>query len=233
MVRTVKHPDARRQEFVATAQQLFFSKGYENTSVNDIIQAVGLSKGAFYHYFASKQALLEAVTDGLLDQSLVNMQAIVADPTLDAIAKFNQLMQNQNSWKLAQKDHMLAYARMLFMDENLRLRHRLQTEGRLATVALLSEVVAQGVAEGVFAVADAAISAEFAFAIIHTTFATFNELMLSQPPDNAALPAIQTKVELAHAAIERLLSAPAGSISLIDADALAAWFAPASEGATP
>ncbi len=49
MARIVKAPDERRTEFIETAQALFYTKGYERTSVNDIIEAVGVSKGAFYY----------------------------------------------------------------------------------------------------------------------------------------------------------------------------------------
>ena len=45
MKRTVKDPDERRSELVTSAQQLFFSKGYENTSVSDIVGSVGVAQG--------------------------------------------------------------------------------------------------------------------------------------------------------------------------------------------
>ncbi len=68
MARVVKAADERRSEFIAAAQNLFYSKGYESTSVNDLISVVGVSKGAFYHYFDSKQAVLEALVDDMQSQ---------------------------------------------------------------------------------------------------------------------------------------------------------------------
>jgi len=57
MTRIVKAPDVRRSELIACAQRLFYSKGYENTSVSDIVNEVGVAKGTFYYYFKSKQAI--------------------------------------------------------------------------------------------------------------------------------------------------------------------------------
>ena len=85
MARTVKPPDVRRSELIATAQHLFYTKGYETTSVSDIIDSVGVAKGTFYYYFDSKQAILEAIIDELMDQSMAILQKIVSDETLAAI----------------------------------------------------------------------------------------------------------------------------------------------------
>ena len=57
MTRIVKAPDVRRSELIACAQRLFYSMGYENTSVSDIVNEVGVAKGTFYYYFKSKQAI--------------------------------------------------------------------------------------------------------------------------------------------------------------------------------
>jgi AcrR family transcriptional regulator len=51
----------RRDEFLDVAQRLLETKGYEQVSIQDVLREVGTSKGAFYHYFSSKQALLDAV----------------------------------------------------------------------------------------------------------------------------------------------------------------------------
>ena len=58
----MKKGDLRRQAILDTAEALFFQRGYEETSVQDILNAMGLSKGGFYHHFESKMAVLEAVS---------------------------------------------------------------------------------------------------------------------------------------------------------------------------
>lgn len=53
--------DEKRQELLDTAEKLFCQKGYESTSVQDILDALHLSKGGFYHHFASKEEVLRAL----------------------------------------------------------------------------------------------------------------------------------------------------------------------------
>lgn len=55
--------DEKRQELLNTAERLFCQRGYENTSVQDILNAASLSKGGFYHHFAGKEEVLTALCD--------------------------------------------------------------------------------------------------------------------------------------------------------------------------
>ncbi|WP_302950838.1 TetR/AcrR family transcriptional regulator [Holdemania filiformis] len=56
-----KHPEQTFEKIVVTAARLFVEKGYEQTSVQDILDATGLSKGGLYHHFKSKEQILDAV----------------------------------------------------------------------------------------------------------------------------------------------------------------------------
>lgn len=48
----------RKEKFLETALKLFAEKGYHTTSIQDIVEAWGISKGAFYHHFSSKEELM-------------------------------------------------------------------------------------------------------------------------------------------------------------------------------
>lgn len=52
-----------KRKIAVVAWQLFHEKGYENTTVDDIIQASGTSKGSFYHYYSGKDELLSTLSD--------------------------------------------------------------------------------------------------------------------------------------------------------------------------
>lgn len=58
-----KHPEQTIERILDTAAQLFFQKGYDKTTLQDIIDTTRLSKGAIYHHFASKEAILISVVD--------------------------------------------------------------------------------------------------------------------------------------------------------------------------
>ena len=61
----MKKGDVRREELLATAERLFYTKGYEKTSVQDILTEMNFSKGGFYHHFDSKLSVLEAICEAL------------------------------------------------------------------------------------------------------------------------------------------------------------------------
>ena len=64
-----KHPEQTVQRILDTAAKLFLQKGYDKTTLQDIIDATKLSKGAIYHHFASKEAILIAVVDRMGDSN--------------------------------------------------------------------------------------------------------------------------------------------------------------------
>jgi len=77
--RVVKRPDERRAELLDCAQLLFLAHGYDHTTVNDVIDRAGVSKGAFYHYFTSKEALLEALAERFARRSVEQLGDILED----------------------------------------------------------------------------------------------------------------------------------------------------------
>lgn len=60
-MRIVKEADVRKNEILDAAGILFSEKGYDNTSVTDIMNAVGIAKGTLYHHFKSKEDIMDAL----------------------------------------------------------------------------------------------------------------------------------------------------------------------------
>jgi AcrR family transcriptional regulator len=59
----VEKGQATRRELLAAATQLFAAQGYDDTSIDNVLEAAGVSRGALYHHFAGKEALFEAVLE--------------------------------------------------------------------------------------------------------------------------------------------------------------------------
>ncbi len=59
---------ATRRQLVATATDLFAAQGYEATSIDNVLDAAGVSRGALYHHFSGKEALFEAVLESVEEQ---------------------------------------------------------------------------------------------------------------------------------------------------------------------
>ncbi|MCI7438300.1 MAG: TetR/AcrR family transcriptional regulator [Coriobacteriaceae bacterium] len=79
MKKNSKKPAERRKELVQAAAQLFAEKGYEATSVRDILDAVGGAPGMFYYYFASKQDVYVAVMEDFISERMVRKCAVMED----------------------------------------------------------------------------------------------------------------------------------------------------------
>ncbi len=92
MPRVVKHPDIRRAELLDRAAELFLRRGYDNVSLNDLIADAGVSKGAFYHWFPSKDALVAALAERSAREAFAGVEDAVAGCGGDALARLNALL---------------------------------------------------------------------------------------------------------------------------------------------
>ncbi len=77
----------RRNEILDSAQKLIYSKGYEAMTIQDILDDLNISKGAFYHYFRSKHALLEGLTARSIENASALVNPILDDPSLGSLEK--------------------------------------------------------------------------------------------------------------------------------------------------
>lgn len=82
-----RHSSNTRSKIVTAAWELFYEHGYDNTTVDDIVERSGTSKGSFYHYFAGKDALLSSLST-LFDEKY---QALIPEMDPDMPA-FDQLI---------------------------------------------------------------------------------------------------------------------------------------------
>ena len=58
-----KHPEETVEKILDVSMRLFSEKGYEHTTIQDIVDALGMSKGAIYHHFKSKEDILDRLND--------------------------------------------------------------------------------------------------------------------------------------------------------------------------
>jgi len=93
MVRITKGPEERRQEIVTTARRLFESEGYEKVTMQRIVEEVGIAKGTVFYYFESKEELLKAVVEDIIEQDYTRKQALVAATGGNGLDKIRTIMQ--------------------------------------------------------------------------------------------------------------------------------------------
>jgi TetR/AcrR family transcriptional regulator, cholesterol catabolism regulator len=100
--------DRRRAGVVLGAARVFAERGYDQTSVPELAEALGLAAGSLYHYFPSKEELLRAICDQLMDPLLEQAEAIAAGGEPPA-AQLRALLRAWMTHVEAHRDHMLVF----------------------------------------------------------------------------------------------------------------------------
>lgn len=222
--RTAPHRQHRRSEILDVAQRMVLqSKGYADMSIQDILDELGISKGAFYHYFSSKQDLLEALVERMVSEAEPPLLAIVRDPDLPALEKMRRFFHQAATWKTTRKEYLQAFLRLWYADENAILREKLRATMPERYAPLLSEVVQQGVDEGVLQAAYPEQAGVVILSLLQALGDTFARLILEPAHHDANMLMLQDTTMAFNDAVERVLGAPAGSLPLMDPGILQVW----------
>jgi AcrR family transcriptional regulator len=214
----------RREAFVDAATRLIQITGYEQMSIQDVLDELQVSRGAFYHYFDSKQALLDAVIDRMVDAALATLAPFLADPTVPAVQKLEGVFRGIAQWKAERKDLVLALLKVWLSDHNaiVREKYRKDVVGRL--VPILTDVVRQGQAEGVFTATSADATARAVVALILGTSEAATDLFVARQNKVIPMEVVERYFDGYSEALERILGLPARSFRLADEQVIRMWF---------
>ncbi|HEX9094844.1 MAG TPA: TetR/AcrR family transcriptional regulator [Candidatus Dormibacteraeota bacterium] len=226
MARTVNATlrTVRRDAFLDVAQRLVQTKGYEAMSIQDVLDELEASKGAFYHYFDSKQALLEAVVERFADAALATLAPILDDPDLPALRKLEQVFNGIARFKAERKELVLAIVEVWNSDGNALVREKLRRLTERIMVPLLSTVVKQGVEEGVCKVDSPDETATVLVALMEGFQQQATDLFIARQAGTVSFEIVQRAVAANTEAFERILGIPKGSLKLTDEPTLRFWF---------
>ena len=224
MARIVKEHAVRRNEILDVAQRLVNTKGYEQMTIQDILDGLQISKGAFYHYFDSKQALLEAIIERMVEEVEQLILPIVHDPHLPALEKFQRFFAIINRYKITQKTFFLELLRVWYADDNAIYRQKLRAAGVKLVTPWLSVIIRQGIQEGVLTTPYPDQVGEVVLSLAMNLGDTLGELLLSFEAKRDDMLRIERIVAAYTDAVERVLGAPGDSLQLVDTQTLKEWF---------
>jgi AcrR family transcriptional regulator len=224
MARTVNVVEqaARRDAILDAAQRLILSNGYERLTVQDILEELQISKGAFYHYFDSKPAVVEALTERLVDDSERVLAQIAEGPELGATEKLQRFFGEIVRWKSERQNLMVAMLPVWYAPDNISFRLLVDRATAARLAPLLSAIVRQGVDEHQFATA----YPEHAGSIIVAVVQALQDAIAQQLLTGTAKVKEVVATHGAHIeAIERYLGVPAGTLYRADARVVNSWIA--------
>ena len=95
-MRVVKDAAERRNEILDVAERLFCSRGYDQTSTNDILAEIGIARGTLYYHFSSKEDILDAMIDRILDEIVRRASQIALDGSIPVLERMTQTILASN-----------------------------------------------------------------------------------------------------------------------------------------
>ncbi len=140
----MKKGEKRKLELLQIAYRMFIARGYENTSVDEIIEEAGIAKGTYYYYFESKEQMLEEVIGMMIDQETDAARQVLQAP----IPVPQKIVGIIASLRPTQEEQPIEGA--LMRPENTLMHSKIKRRLIETVVPLLSEAVEQGIAEGIF-----------------------------------------------------------------------------------
>ncbi len=218
----VDRPDTR-SELVEAAWELFAHNGYEGTTVNAIIEKVGLSKGAFYHYFESKEDVLDAVVEHVTEHVIEDVDPMLRDAGRDANHKLDCLISVFRSWKEENLEMVRNISLVLEKDENIIIRHKIDRRTDELLMPLLVEIITQGIEEGLYDVEDPQTAAEMVTIVFHAwREMQMRALMEAEQDGNAedVEDKLRRRIRGMARLLERFLGAPSGTLVLMEDEAV-------------
>jgi len=205
-----------RERILQAAFGLFVQKGYENTSVQTIIDAVGIAKGTFYHHFKGKEEMLVALVENLSRHVLAAVEPVATDPRLNAMEKLLVISQKGGTRKAQDfGPETVLLARQMRSKANRLLAESIQDIVKLWIRPLYLQVVRQGVAEGCFRVRDPEVATDLVLGTLMVMESPLLDLFLAIiEGQSTALDRLMVVYQSIEQAVERILGAPEGSLPL-------------------
>jgi AcrR family transcriptional regulator len=144
MPRIVKKPGERKADIILAARHLIQTKQWERATMQDVMEQLGIAKGTIYHYFKSKEELLEAVVDSIVSEHLEKMKESIAKNKGTALQKLQNLLEK------SKETAALFVLEELHKKGNEALHIRLLAQALMKQAPLFAALIQQGCDEGFF-----------------------------------------------------------------------------------
>jgi AcrR family transcriptional regulator len=211
----VRNFDKTRTLLVEAASTLFGNQGYDRTSVEAIIQQAGVSKGAFYHHFSSKDDILDAVAGRMTAEAMDLIRPAAADISGGAVNRLNRFFAASRTWSLAHFELLKEVLAVLYRDQNTTMRRKIEGHTAALCVPLLADIIRQGIDERVFDPPDAEVTARLMLQLSWVMREANVRTLLESGMSAETLTTLQQRADISFEMLERMLGAKKGSIERV------------------
>ena len=158
-----KRTKEQKEKIANIAMSLFIKKGYEDSSINEIIRKSNTSKGTFYHYFTSKEDLMNFLAKQIISGMIPGVKKIADDPHLNALTKMKKSFNSIKTFKFKNRKKFMLLTQIMYKEENLKLRHHINNIGIELYKPIFTKIISQGKKEKTFKIDNPEDTAEFMF----------------------------------------------------------------------
>ncbi|TGK02711.1 TetR/AcrR family transcriptional regulator [Leptospira langatensis] len=139
-----------KERILNESRRLFFEKGYETTSIQDILSALDIAKGTFYHHFQSKEELLEEIAVQFAKEAHAAMLNEIGDLGNEGtgLEKIRKAMIVAHNWKKGKSDEIRFLLESLFSASNLQLRDKIRRKSVGLSFPLFASLIVEGQKDG-------------------------------------------------------------------------------------
>lgn len=216
-MRNAKEGTVRKNEIMDIALALFLEKGYEKTTIEDILTKTGISKGTFYYYFEAKEDVLKILAWREAERKLELTRRIAEDECHTALDKLNKIITGAQQINFADFKHRIEIFKAVNEYGNLEFQQRIYDHSLRLGVPLIQSILEQGNVEKTMKVQYPQEMAELFIVMMNHFKAAIGKLWLELQDKTAMKSYITQKAGFYQDFLAKNLGVEAGQLSFLAA----------------
>ena len=216
----MKKGELRKDTILNTAEQLFFKKGFDETSIQDILDALDISKGGFYHYFDSKGALLEAICRKRSAADIERMKTELRLGKLTPVQKLNRLLGTINIFNHSDARYAALVLKTGYIDGDVHFRDQMRRFMTEELTPMLDMALREGMDDESFFIRNPGKMGRLILMLAYDVNDETCRVLTDGRDNPETVIEIMDLLDTYREGIETLLGAKFGSISLFDVEHL-------------
>ncbi|KZY30103.1 hypothetical protein A3731_36870 [Roseovarius sp. HI0049] len=208
--------DKRQAAILDAAAQLLAKQGWEEVTINDILDAAGISRGGFYHHFSSKDDVLKELVLRFADAASAAARSGMNRSGTDYVDRLSMFLHDAIQWELDHSDEIIGIVSLAMRPGNGPIFLGLSRETERRTLPVLREILSEGVERRTFDLVDVGMTADLFLRVARTRWLEFIKLQQAAREGRhaEARGSLHQRIQAERQTYERLLGLPPGSIEL-------------------